>query len=97
MELTSTFPSLRKNGIPGDFRFIIIHHIYYPEDSRDRKQNLLMSLFSVIRRIGINEPSSLGLDTSAVVVERVPLIIANRGKQLERIIRVEPRQEEDYS
>lgn len=90
MELTSTFPSLHKNNIPGDFRFIIIRHIYYSEDSRNRKQNMLMSLFSAIRRIGINEPSWLGLDTSVVVVECVPLIIANRGKQIKRIVRVEP-------
>ena len=93
MELTSTYPSLRKNGIPGDFRFIIIRHIYYPEDSRDRKQNLLMVLFSIIRKIGIDEPSSLGLDTSVVVVERVPLIINNRGKQTKRITRIDPHRE----
>ena len=43
VELTSSYPSLHKNGIPGDFRFIIIHRIYYPEDSRNRRQNLLMS------------------------------------------------------
>ncbi len=88
MELTSTYPSLHKNGIPGDFRFIIIRHIYYPEDSHDRKQNLLMVLFSIIRKIGIDEPSSLGLDTSVVVVESVPLIISNRGKQTRRITRI---------
>lgn len=88
LELTSSYPSLRKNKIPGDFSFIIIHRIYYPEDSGDRKQNLLMSLYALIRRIGIDEPNALGLDTSVVVVERVPLIIANRARNARRIVKV---------
>lgn len=85
LDLTSTYPSLRKNGIPGDFRFVIIHRVYYPEDSSNRRQNLLMSLYAIIRRIGIDEPNALGLDTSVVVVERVPLIISGRARHLRRI------------
>lgn len=88
LDLTSTYPSLRKNGIPGDFRFVIIHRIYYPEDSHNRRQNLLMSLYAIIRKIGIDEPNTLGLDTSVVVVERVPLIISGRAKHLRRIEKV---------
>lgn len=90
VELASSYPSLRKNGIPGDFRFIIIHRVYYPEDSCDRRQNLLMTLYALIRKIGIGEPKALGLDTSVVVVERVPLIIENRARHIRRIERVEP-------
>ena len=44
VDLQSTYPSLRKYGIPGDFRFIIIHRVYYPESSDNRQQNLLMSI-----------------------------------------------------
>lgn len=88
LDLTSTYPSLRKNGIPGDFRFVIIHRIYYPEDSHNRRQNLLMSLYAIIRKIGIDEPNALGLDTSVVVVEHVPLIISGRAKHLRRIEKV---------
>lgn len=89
VELTSTYPSLRKNGIPGDFRFIMIHRIYYLEDAANSRQNLLMSLYSIIRKIGIDETKALGLDTSVVVVERVPLIINNRAKNIRRITRVD--------
>lgn len=88
LDLTSAYPSLRKNGIPGDFRFILIHRVYYPEDSSDRRQNLLMNLYGIIRKIGIDEPNALGLDTSLVVVERVPLIIGARAKNMRRIARV---------
>lgn len=34
-----------------------------------------MSIYALISKIGIDEPKALGLDTSMVVVERVPLII----------------------
>ena len=85
VDLRSAYPSLRKNGIFGDFRFIIIHRVYYPESSDNRQQNLLMSIYALISKIGIDEPKALGLDTSMVVVERVPLIINHRNNSIRRI------------
>ena len=85
VDLRSTYPSLRKNGIPGDFRFIIIHRVYYPESSANRQQNLLMTFYALISKIGIDEPKALGLDTSMVVVERVPLIIKQCNRNIRRI------------
>lgn len=87
VDLQSTYPSLRKYGIPGDFRFIIIHRIYYPESSDNCQQNLLMSIYALISKIGIDEPKALGLDTSMVVVERVPLII-NHPVIKDKVIKV---------
>ena len=86
--LRSTYPSLRKNGIPGDFRFIIIHRVYYPESSDNRQQNLLMTIYALIGKIGIDEPKALGLDTSMVVVERVPLIINHCNRNIRRIMQI---------
>ena len=88
VDLRSTYPSLRKNRIPGDFRFIIIHRVYYPESSGNRQQNLLMTLYALISKIGIDEPKALGLDTSMVVVERVPLIIDQSNRSVRRIIQI---------
>lgn len=89
VDLTSNYPSLRKNGISGDFRFIIIHRVYYPENSVNRQQNLLMNFYALISKIGIDEPKTLGLDTSMVMVERVPLIIDHRMDNIRRIVTVE--------
>ena len=88
VDLTSTYASLRKNGIPGDFRFVIIHRVYYPESFGNRQQNLLMSIYAIISKIGIDEPKALGLDTSMVVVERVPLIINQRNRRIRRISQI---------
>ena len=88
VDLTSTYASLRKNGIPGDFRFVIIHRVYYPESFGNRQQNLLMSIYAIISKIGVGEPKALGLDTSMVVVERVPLIINQRNRRIRRITQI---------
>lgn len=88
VDLRSTYPSLRKNGIPGDFRFIIIHRVYYPESSDNRQQNLLMTIYALIGKIGIDEPKAFGLDTSMVVVERVPLIINHCNRNIRRIMQI---------
>ena len=95
VDLRSTYPSLRKNGIPGDFRFIIIHRVYYPESSDNRQQNLLMTIYALIGKIGIDEPKALGLDTSMVVVERVPLIINHRNRSIRRIAQIVEEDVED--
>ncbi len=87
-DLTSCYPSLKKRGIAGDFRFIVIHRVYYPVKSKDKRLNMLMNLYSIIRHIGTFEVKALGLDTTNVVVERVPLIV-NAGNDGRRITRVD--------
>ena len=48
-----------------------------------------MSLYALIGKIGIDEPKALGLDTSMVVVERVPLIINQHNDNIKRIAQME--------
>lgn len=69
------YPSLRKCGIPGDFRFVILHRIFSPDSSCAGRSSLLMRLHQKIRHIGISDQSALGLDTSVVTCETVPLVI----------------------
>lgn len=89
-DLTSQYPSLRKRNIPGDFRFIVIHRIYYPMSSESNHDNTIMNMYGIVKRMGISDERALGLDTSNVVVENVPLIIANR-----RALRIRKAVEEE--
>lgn len=75
LDLTSTYPSLRKEGIPGDFRFIILHRIFSPTSNCRRGAATLMRMYEYLRHLGITDRAALGLDTSNVTVETVPLII----------------------
>lgn len=75
LDLTSSYPSLRKLGIPGDFRFIILRRIFSPSSSCPRGASFIMRMHQKIRRFGITDQEAFGLDTSMVTAETVPLII----------------------
>lgn len=77
-DLVSGYRSLADRHMAGDFRFVVIHRIFYPFSSADSRDNFIMGLYAIIKRIGISEERALGLDTSSVMVERVPLIVAPR-------------------
>lgn len=77
LDLTSGYPALRRRDIPGDFRFIVLHRLFSKGSSCRPGQRRLMTLHDMIARIGISDQDSLGLDTSSVSVETVPLIINN--------------------
>lgn len=86
LDLTSGYPSLRSRGIAGDFRFVVIRRVYNP-DLEHGRLNTVMSLYNRIKRAGLSEERALGLDTSSVTVETVPLILHRDPSQ--RIRRVE--------
>ena len=87
VSITSGYPSLRKHGILGDFCFVVIHRIFYPASSVSAFEQFVMNLYALARHMAIPEQHWLGLDTSNVVVENVPLIINKNCQQ--QIVRVE--------
>jgi KUP system potassium uptake protein len=88
-DITSGYDSLRKRKMAGDFHFIVIHRIFYPASSDSGRDNVIMNLYALFKHLGITEEHALGLDTSNVTVEKVPLIIkhrkdSNRVKKFEK-------------
>lgn len=75
IDITSGYPSLQRHGIAGDFRFIIIHRIFSPASSCKGTDAMIMNMRERLRRIGVSDETALGLDTSIVSVENVPLIL----------------------
>lgn len=75
LDLTSTYPSLKKENIPGDFRFIILRRLFSPASNCSPGTAWLMRVHDILRHIGISYRSAFGLDTSVVTTETVPLII----------------------
>ena len=80
-DIRSGYPSLRQHNIAGDFRFIVIHRIYYASTVVSALDNITLHLFGVIRHIGVDDEQALGLDTSNVTVERVPFVVNNKYRQ----------------
>lgn len=81
LDLMSNYPSLRKRNIPGDFRFIIIHRVFSPSSNCRPFEKFVMQLYGILCKIGITTEKALGLDTSNVTVENVPLIISRGSDQ----------------
>lgn len=81
LDLTSTYTSLHAHGIPGDFRFVLIHRIFSRSSTCRGWDAMLMRMFGHLSRMGLSAEKSLGLDTSNVVTETVPLIVNTRTPQ----------------
>lgn len=75
IDLTSTYPSLQKRGISGDFLFILIHRRFSPSSTCSTIEKFIMNLYERICSLGLSPEKAMGLDTSNVIVENVPLII----------------------
>ena len=82
IDLISRYESLRKFEIPSDFRFVLIDRVQNYDFDFPPREQFIMDVYSVLRRFGITEVRSLGLDTSTVTIETVPLFIDKEAPQL---------------
>ncbi|WP_290377416.1 KUP/HAK/KT family potassium transporter [Muribaculum intestinale] len=81
VDITSSYPSLRRHGVAGDFRFVVINRLFSAESSCTHKDTMLLRMHDRLRHIGISDLKSMGLDTSGVVMESVPLIISTSHRR----------------
>lgn len=77
VDLRSRYPSLFERGIPGDFRFVILHRVFSVVSNCRGKQAFLLRMYDRFRSLGISDQAVYGLDTSIFSQETVPLIINN--------------------
>jgi KUP system potassium uptake protein len=75
IDLLSHYDSLREFGVSSDFRFVVIDRIQNYDFDFPPREQFIMDLYAILKRFGISEVRSLGLDTSSVTVETVPLYI----------------------
>jgi len=75
IDLLSRYESLRKHDVTGDFRFVIIDRIQSHDIDFPARDQLIMDLYDILKRFGISEVKALGLDTSNVLIETVPLSV----------------------
>jgi KUP system potassium uptake protein len=75
INLVSHYDSLKKNSIPADFLFINLDRIMTRDYKLPVWHKFTMGLHEFTRWISINDVKALGLDTSNVIEEKVPIII----------------------
>jgi KUP system potassium uptake protein len=77
IDLLSRYESIRKYDITGDFRFVVIDRVQNYDIDFPAREQLILDLYDILKKIGISEVRAFGLDTSNVLIETVPLSVLN--------------------
>jgi len=87
-DLRSNYPSLRKHDIAADFKFILIHRIFTLNQITKFGEKVLLSIYNIVKYLGISDIKAYNLETSSVLVESVPLIVDTSCKlKIERVFK----------
>ncbi len=81
IDLISRYESLRKFNIDSDFLFVIIDRIPNYDFDFSPYEKFIMSLYTILHKFGISEVKAFGLDTSNIIVEKVPLTVDTSQKR----------------
>ncbi len=79
VDITSRYASLNKQHLAGDFRFIVMEKFLSYENTLKFYTKLILNLYFFMKRLSLSEEKAFGLDTSSVLVEKVPLIVTPPG------------------
>lgn len=86
ISLTSGYDSLKKHNIPGDYKFIMIDRIHSSDLEVKFWNRFLFSFYQIVNKISISDMQAFGLDTSNVILEKVPLHVnTNTEIKIKRI------------
>lgn len=75
VDIRSRYESLNKHNVIGDFRFVVLEKFLSYDNQLGFWENLIMKAYFFIKQYTPSEDKWFGLDTSAVKVEKVPLVI----------------------
>ena len=86
ISMVSQYESLKAHNIPADCLYVNLDRILISDYKLPLNQSFIMGLHNFIRKISINDVKALGLDSSNVIEEKVPIVIEQQLKK--RILRV---------
>lgn len=75
IRLSSSYESLKKHHMPADFLFVNLDRVMSQDYKLSPWEKLTMGLHAFTRLMSINDVKALGLDTSQVIEEKVPIIV----------------------
>lgn len=76
VDVTSRYSSLSKQNITGDFRFVVLKRHLSNENELSLYERIIMDAYFMLDHLSLTEEKAFGLDTSSVIVEKVPMVIA---------------------
>jgi len=81
VDILSRYESLRSHHVNGDFQYVLIDRVATYDADFTFHQKLIINLYNLIKKLAIPEEKALNLDTSNVLVEKVPLLADQRAKR----------------
>lgn len=84
VDIVSRYQSLRNHDIMGDFKYVFIDRIVNNHHEFDSHQKFVMQIYGLIRRMSIPDWKALGMDTSNVYVDPIPLNVDSRSQRIMR-------------
>lgn len=75
VDITSTYKSLNKHNIVGDFRFVVIEKVLSRSNNLSLYESFIMGYYLYLKKVSLSEEKGFGLDLSFVTVEKVPLML----------------------
>ena len=75
IDIESRYHSLKEQNIVGDFRFVILEEVLSSDNELPFSEQFIMNADITIKHFTASPAKWFGLDTSLVVIEKVPLII----------------------
>ena len=76
VNITSRYESLERTNVVGDFSFIVMEKYLSQDNELPVWERMLMNFHFWLKDISLSEERGFGLDTSNVVVEKFPLVVA---------------------
>ena len=83
IDITSRYNTLRRRHLPGDFRFVVLDKVLSYDNELSFYERFILAGYFLINRFAVSEQQAFGLDTSDVVVEKVPLTIRPASRHYE--------------
>jgi KUP system potassium uptake protein len=88
VDITSRYESLKKEGLTGDFRFVVLEKYLSHDNNLSFLDKVVMDVYAELKKLSLSEERGFGLDTSSVTVEKVPMVVSRIQKApLKRIER----------
>lgn len=75
--IKSRYDSLVDEGIPGDFRFVVIEKFLSKENELPMFDRIVMKAYFLLKQISLSEEKGFGLDPSDVTLEKFPLVLSS--------------------
>lgn len=86
IKLSSSYESLKKHHFPADFLFVNLDRVMTQDYKLSPWETMIMGLHAFARLFSINDVKALGLDSSSVIEEKVPISVERPlNRKIQRI------------